>query len=231
MSESPEPPPKKSTSGRIISAIKRKLTMPISTFVKAVHPKKKVKVIKSSDVASLVQETGTASLVQEQQSTLPVTSHHGIIISDEDEDESSHHGQTLDHNSNVLMISDEEEITAEKELGKWQHIVRLDTYQEYIWPACLSKEWTTGVYGFFKPDPIIEYVSGRRAHTFICAATHCTQNVHHFLDTRDAKSTSNLWRHAVKCWGEENVDASCWWNPWGNKRCLTIWINNGCIWT
>ena len=93
--------------------------MLISMFVKAVHPKKKVKVTKSSDVASLVQETGTASSVQEQQSTLPVTSRHGVIISNkEDEDESSHCGQTLDHNSDILMISDEEEITAEKELGK-----------------------------------------------------------------------------------------------------------------
>jgi plasmid rolling circle replication initiator protein Rep len=61
MSESPEPPPKKSTSGRIISAMKQKLTAPISMFVKAVHPKKKAKVTESSDVASSVQETGTAS--------------------------------------------------------------------------------------------------------------------------------------------------------------------------
>ncbi|KAF8811029.1 hypothetical protein BYT27DRAFT_7027152, partial [Phlegmacium glaucopus] len=75
----------------------------------------------------------------------------------------------------------------------------------------LSKEWTAGVYGFFKPDPIIEHVNGRRAHTFICAATHCrgtTRNVRRFLDTRDAKSTSNLRRHALKCRGEENVDAA-----------------------
>ncbi|EDR10327.1 uncharacterized protein LACBIDRAFT_317094 [Laccaria bicolor S238N-H82] len=53
------------------------------------------------------------------------------------------------------MISDDEEIAAEKQLAR------------------LSKEWTAGVYGFFKPDPIIEYAGGRRAHTFICAATHC----------------------------------------------------------
>lgn len=75
----------------------------------------------------------------------------------------------------------------------------------------MSKEWTAGVYGFFKPDPIIEYANGRRAHTFICAATHCrgaTRNVRRFLDTGDAKSTSNLRRHAIKCWGEENVDAA-----------------------
>ena len=119
MSESPEPPPKKSSSGRIISAIKGKLTAPISMFVKAVRPKKKVKVTKSLDEASLVQKTGTVSLVQEWQSTPSVTCHHRVILSDkEDEEESSHHGQTLDHNSDIVMISDDEEITAENKLGK-----------------------------------------------------------------------------------------------------------------
>ncbi|KIK05204.1 hypothetical protein K443DRAFT_39889, partial [Laccaria amethystina LaAM-08-1] len=109
---------------------------------------------------------GAASLIQERQSTASVTSRCRVIISDEeDETESSHCGQTLDHNSNILMISDEEEIIAEREL--------LNTYQKYLGPARLSKEWTAGVYGFFKPDPVIEYASGRRAHTFICAASHC----------------------------------------------------------
>ena len=42
-----------------------------------------------------------------------------IISNEEDEEESSHHGQTLSHNSNTILISDDEanEITAEKELG------------------------------------------------------------------------------------------------------------------
>jgi hypothetical protein len=118
MSESPEPPPKKSTSGRIISATKRKLTAPISTFVKAVHAKKKAKVTESSDMASLIQETGTVSLVQERQSSPSVTSRCKVIITDEeDEEASSHHGQALDQESDVLMISDKEADEAEKELG------------------------------------------------------------------------------------------------------------------
>ncbi|PPQ88236.1 hypothetical protein CVT25_005286 [Psilocybe cyanescens] len=75
----------------------------------------------------------------------------------------------------------------------------------------LAKEWTAGVYGFFRPDPIIECISGHHAHTFICAATHCrgpTRNIRRFLDTKDAKSTSNLHQHALKCWGEDNVEAA-----------------------
>ena len=54
-------------------------------------------------------------------------------------------------------------------------------------------------------------MKGRRTHTFICGATHCcgtSRHVRRFLDTKDAKSTSNLRRHALKCWGEDNVDAA-----------------------
>lgn len=126
MSESPEPPPKKSTSGWILSATKRKLTAPISTFVKAVRPKKKTKVA-DSDAASSIQETGTASSVQERQSSPSVTSRRKVIISkEEEEDDGSHCGRTLDCNSDVIMISDEEaaseeakELSAEKELGMY----------------------------------------------------------------------------------------------------------------
>jgi len=129
MSESPEPPPKKSTSGRILSATKQKLTAPISTFVKAVRPKKKAKVA-DSDVESSAQEIGAASSIQERQSSPSVTSRHRVIINDEeDKDSNSHRGQTLDCESDVIMVSDNEEIAAEKELGMREHPLRLDTYQ------------------------------------------------------------------------------------------------------
>ncbi|EDR14413.1 uncharacterized protein LACBIDRAFT_306233 [Laccaria bicolor S238N-H82] len=91
------------------------------------------------------------------------------------------------------MVSDNKEMAAEKELEQ------------------LAKEWTAGIYGFFKPDPIIDYVKGCCVHTFICGATHCrgtSRHVRRFVNTKDAKSTSNLRRHAVKCWGEDNVNAA-----------------------
>jgi hypothetical protein len=90
--------------------------------LKAVCPKKKAKVA-NSDVASSAQETGTASSIQERQSSPSspsVTSHHRVIISDkEDEDSSSHCGQTLDRDSDVIMVSKDKavKITGEKELG------------------------------------------------------------------------------------------------------------------
>ena len=118
MSESPEPPPKKSTSGRIISATKQKLSAPISMFVKTICPKKKARVTES-DGASSVQETGTASSIQEGRSTSVKFCRKVIISDEEDEEESSHRGQTLSHNSDTILILDDEanEITAEKQLG------------------------------------------------------------------------------------------------------------------
>ncbi|KAF9471925.1 hypothetical protein BDN70DRAFT_819381, partial [Pholiota conissans] len=78
----------------------------------------------------------------------------------------------------------------------------------------LKKDWTSYIYAFFKPDPLIEFVNGRECHAFvcvICVATHCkgwTRHVRRYLDTSDAKSISNLKTHAVKCWSEDVVAAA-----------------------
>jgi hypothetical protein len=73
------------------------------------------------------------------------------------------------------------------------------------------KRWDAPVYAFFKPIPAIEYVSGRKAHIFECAAASCCQKtkyVRRFLYTGDTSSTSNLHRHAKACWGDEAVAAA-----------------------
>ena len=72
----------------------------------------------------------------------------------------------------------------------------------------LTKEWTTPIYAFFKPTPMIEYVDGRRSHWFQCMAKTCKHKSHgvqRFLDRGDAKSTSNMRKHAKKCWGDAVV--------------------------
>jgi hypothetical protein len=62
--------------------------------------------------------------------------------------------------------------------------------------------------------PIIEYVDNRRVHVFECGALCCNgkgrgaRHIRRYLDTGDAKSTSNLRRHAKICWGQEVVDAA-----------------------
>ena len=77
----------------------------------------------------------------------------------------------------------------------------------------LSKDWNSPVYIFFKPTPLIEYIKDRCVHVFECNAKHCKgkgngRMVRRYLDTGDAKSTSNLRKHAKICWGEETVAAA-----------------------
>lgn len=80
----------------------------------------------------------------------------------------------------------------------------------------LAKDWTAGIYAFFEPRPAIEMIDGpngrRRCHEFKCNAPHCLGKgrrpriVRRFLDTEDRKSTSNMRKHATKCWGKERLD-------------------------
>jgi hypothetical protein len=62
--------------------------------------------------------------------------------------------------------------------------------------------------------PVVDYVDNRRVHVFECGVLSCkgkgksARHVRRYLDTGDAKSTSNLWRHAKGCWGQETVDAA-----------------------
>ena len=68
----------------------------------------------------------------------------------------------------------------------------------------LKKKWTSPIYGFFRPEPRIEYKDGRRCHVFLCMAKGCDVGIRRFLDQKDA-STSNLRKHAKTCWGEETI--------------------------
>jgi hypothetical protein len=71
-----------------------------------------------------------------------------------------------------------------------------------------TKEWTAPIYAFFWPVPLVENHEGRRCHTFMCAAKEClykSRGVHRFLDKGDAKSTSNMQKHAKKCWGNDII--------------------------
>ncbi|KAF8809255.1 hypothetical protein BYT27DRAFT_7012694, partial [Phlegmacium glaucopus] len=76
----------------------------------------------------------------------------------------------------------------------------------------LSKDWTSPIYVFFRTLPRIDYVDGRQAHIFECAAGRCRdkngRDVRRYLDKADAKSTSGLRWHATKCWGAEAVKSA-----------------------
>lgn len=66
----------------------------------------------------------------------------------------------------------------------------------------MMKRWTSPVYAFYQAIPEIEYVDGRRAHVFKCAAKSCTYKCRRFLDSPDRSSTGNLIKHVKSCWGE-----------------------------
>lgn len=103
------------------------------------------------------------------------------------------------------------EVSSEAELG-----IVFILYNEHLPKKNidrLSKEWVSPIYVFFKPTPSIEYINGRRVHVFECTAPNCKgkangRKVRRYLDTSDAKSTSNLRKHAKICWGEEPVAAA-----------------------
>src|SRR5271156_6555805 len=76
------------------------------------------------------------------------------------------------------------------------------------------RDWNAPIYAFFKPRPLIEYVNHRRVHIFECLVKSCKgkghdqRRVNRFLDTKDAKSTSNLRKHPKLCWGVETIEAA-----------------------
>lgn len=69
----------------------------------------------------------------------------------------------------------------------------------------LREEWTSSIYAFYAPEPFIGHEGGRRYHEFKCVAKGCRKGVRRYLDTKDAKSTSNMRKHAKRCWGDDAV--------------------------
>ncbi|KAF8133382.1 hypothetical protein EV363DRAFT_1162111 [Boletus edulis] len=78
----------------------------------------------------------------------------------------------------------------------------------HIIPECMMKDWTSPVYAFFQPTPVIEEIGTRRSHVFKCCARDCKVTVRRYLDTTDAHSTGNMQKHAKKCWGSEALKAA-----------------------
>ncbi|KAK6974469.1 hypothetical protein R3P38DRAFT_2584231, partial [Favolaschia claudopus] len=70
------------------------------------------------------------------------------------------------------------------------------------------KAWTSTIYAFFDGEVGIEYRNGKTHHVFTCAARGCAHKIFRNQSTQDRNSTTNLRKHALKCWGEENVKAA-----------------------
>ncbi|KAF8815963.1 hypothetical protein BYT27DRAFT_7230076 [Phlegmacium glaucopus] len=82
-----------------------------------------------------------------------------------------------------------------------------------LWTEWLQLGWNAPIYALFDADPTIEIIKGRHCHVFSCIAKSCKGKgrnprcVNHFVDKRDASSTSNLRKHTKICWGEDVVKA------------------------
>lgn len=113
--------------------------------------------------------TGTGSTITATGST----SHRATVRTEEEED--SLHGD-----AKVIVVPSDEEPEDQPALGPEEKL------------ESLMKEWTAPVYAFFHPRPTIVEVDGRQAHDFKCAARACKVKVRRYMDTKDARSTSNL---------------------------------------
>ncbi|KAF8345712.1 hypothetical protein F5887DRAFT_828260, partial [Amanita rubescens] len=76
----------------------------------------------------------------------------------------------------------------------------------------LRRDWTSPIYAFYEPIPQIgstgEGELKRKFHEFICAKKGCGKRIRRYLDKGDAKSTSNLNKHAKRCWKEHVVQSA-----------------------
>lgn len=72
----------------------------------------------------------------------------------------------------------------------------------------MSKGWTSYIYAFYKPDPLIDHIEGRRCHIFLCAKPGCQSRQRRYLDGSNRTGTGNMHKHAKRCWGLEAVRAA-----------------------
>ncbi|KAG2085568.1 uncharacterized protein F5147DRAFT_588936, partial [Suillus discolor] len=93
----------------------------------------------------------------------------------------------------------------------------------------LKKEWNSPIYVFYHPVPDIGYHEGRCYHEFKCTATSCKKGVRCYLDKKDAKSTSNMRKHAKLCWGEESVNMADEAKNANEARTIISGAKNGSI--
>ena len=73
----------------------------------------------------------------------------------------------------------------------------------------LKKTWHSPIYSVFSNDVEVQHHNGHPCHFFPCAARKCKtslEGVHHYQDTKDKSSTTNLKHHAIRCFGEDAVN-------------------------
>jgi hypothetical protein len=76
----------------------------------------------------------------------------------------------------------------------------------------LQVGWRSPIYGFFQAKVTVGYDEGRKYHFFRCASKNCKgkghKGVRRYQDSKDRAATSNLKTHALRCFGQDPVDAA-----------------------
>ncbi|KAI1789155.1 hypothetical protein LXA43DRAFT_893256, partial [Ganoderma leucocontextum] len=70
----------------------------------------------------------------------------------------------------------------------------------------MQKRWRSPIYGFFKPEVLVDYKDDRWSHLFQCMAKGCSVQIRRFLDTGDHTSSGNLFKHTWACWTDAVID-------------------------
>ncbi|KAF8469359.1 hypothetical protein DFH94DRAFT_616566, partial [Russula ochroleuca] len=77
--------------------------------------------------------------------------------------------------------------------------------------AAAKETWRSPIYSFFKTTVTIKVHNGRVAHFFTCSAKNCkteARGMQCYQDKGDKSLTANLRHHAVRCFGEDGVNAT-----------------------
>ena len=166
------------TSTKVATALKRKA----SKIIRAVLPKKKQKG-PTGDTISLLS-TESTEIVTELAGN---GSKEPTVVNSDNEERDIEESEDAKLGTPLFF--------SEKKNSDW------------IPSGRLKKEWNAPIYVFFQPTPNLGYDNGQWFHEFICAAKGCKKKIQCYLDMKDAKSTSNLQKHAKQCWGTEAVEA------------------------
>ena len=112
----------------------------------------------------------------------------------------------------IEVNSDGEEVNElARELGTFIILSSRHLSYDFLSLAAAQRTWRSPIYSFFKAEVKIEHHNGRVAHFFTCSAKKCKTTaggVRRYQDKADKSSTANLRHHAIRCFGEDVVNAA-----------------------
>ena len=127
------------------------------------------------------------------------SSKHVVVenVPDKDDPLSNEQRSPSRQSPSIELIANPEDELSKLGLHQWSLSANMQS------TARLMRDWTSSVYAFFKPRCWVIVINKQHAHKFQCCVCGCKSMIHHFLDTGDAWSTSNMWKHVKSCWGPE----------------------------